>query len=92
MRRQVGRQWTEKRLHTGLKRVLKGLGLVGKLHTFRHSFISHALLANIQVAVVRTWVGHIDQRVIDLHTHMHDPASKAAMERISEVDRNRPEG
>jgi site-specific recombinase XerD len=81
-----GRQWTEKRLLTALQRVLKALKLEGKLHTFRHSFISHALLTNTPVAVVRKWVGHCDPKVIDLYTHVQDAASKAAMQRLSEAD------
>lgn len=39
-----GRRWTERRLVAALKRVLGRLGLPGKLHTFRHAFISNALL------------------------------------------------
>src|SRR4051794_25748615 len=70
-----GRQWTERRLLSALKRILKKLKLEGKLHTFRHSFISHALLNNTAVAVVKQWVGHVDPHVIDLYTHVHDAAS-----------------
>ena len=83
-----GRQWTERRLLSALKRVLKPLKLFGKLHTFRHSFISHALLTGIPSAVVRSWVGHIDTQTIDLYTHIHDPASQAAMQRLSEANRS----
>jgi len=83
-----GRQWTERRLLAALKRVLKGLGLEGKLHTFRHSFISHALLQNTPVSVVKEWVGHVDDAVIKLYTHVHDDASQAAMQRLSKADRS----
>jgi integrase len=83
---QAGRQWTERRLLAALKQVLAKVGLVGKLHTFRHAFISHALLIPTPVAVVKKWVGHVDPRVIDLYTHVHDGASKDAMERRSEAD------
>ena len=79
-----GRQWTERRLLSELKRVLKGVGLVGKLHTFRHSFISNALVKGVPVAVVRQWVGHVDPRVIDLYTHVHDAASQAAMKKLAD--------
>jgi hypothetical protein len=40
----AGRQWTERRPLAALKAVLKPLGMSGKLHTFRHYFISNALL------------------------------------------------
>ncbi|MSR55272.1 MAG: site-specific integrase, partial [Gemmataceae bacterium] len=87
---QLGQQWTERRLLMSLKSVLKGIGLelAGKLHTFRHSFISHALLCNTPAAVVRKWVGHVDQRTIDLYTHVHDVASRVAMDRLSDDFKN----
>jgi integrase len=80
-----GRQWTERRLLAGLKRVLKKLSLPGKIHTFRHSFISAALLNGTPPAIVRKWVGHVDPRIIDLYTHVHDVASQEAMRRLSEA-------
>jgi integrase len=39
---------SERRLLRALKRKLKGLGLPGHLHTFRHAFISRALIAGIR--------------------------------------------
>lgn len=78
-----GRQWTERRLLSTLKRLLKQLKLEGKLHTFRHGFISRALLNGIPVAVVRQWVGHVDPHVIDLYTHVHDAASQEAMKKLT---------
>ena len=81
-----GRQWTERRLLTALKRVLKGLGLPGKLHTFRHTFISNALLKGIPVAVVREWVGHVDDQIIQHYTHVHNEASQEAMQRLAKAN------
>lgn len=82
-----GRQWTERRLLAALKRVLGRLKLPGKLHTFRHSFISNALLNGTAVAVVKEWVGHVDRQVIELYTHVHNSASQAAMQRLAEANR-----
>lgn len=84
--RQSGRQWTERRLLDGLKRVLKGLGMPGKLHTFRHTFISHALLSGMPVAVVQDWVGHVDAEIIKLYTHIHNDASQLAMQRLAKLN------
>jgi len=84
-----GRQWTERRLLAALKRVLKGLGLPGKLHTFRHTFISNALLKGTPVAVVKEWVGHVDDEVIKVYTHVHDGASQAAMRKLTEANLGR---
>jgi integrase len=90
---QPGRQWTERRLLAALKRVLKAVGLPGKLHTFRHTFISHALLNGVPAAVVREWAGHVDEAVIRLYTHVHDDASQAAMRRLAGADQgNHQEG
>ncbi|HUR53292.1 MAG TPA: tyrosine-type recombinase/integrase, partial [Gemmataceae bacterium] len=81
-----GRQWTERRLLGALKNTLAGLGLPGKLHTFRHAFISDALLKGTPVAVVKEWVGHVDQQVLALYTHVHNDASQAAMQRLAEAN------
>jgi site-specific recombinase XerD len=79
----VDRQISERRLLLSLKRFLKQLGLKGHLHTFRHSFISHALIQGIPEAIVRQWVGHVDRDVMKLYTHIADAASQAAMQRLA---------
>jgi site-specific recombinase XerD len=81
-----GRQWTERRLLGALKRVLKRLKLPGKIHTFRHTFISNALLNGMPVAVVQEWVGHVDPEIIKLYTHVHNEASQAAMQRLTKAN------
>ena len=80
-------QLSERRLLQYLKRVLKRLGLPGHLHTFRHTFISHALMQGTPEAIVRQWVGHVDREVLKLYTHINDAASQAAMQRLA-VDPN----
>src|SRR6516225_9583101 len=77
---------TERRLLSALQRVLKKLKLPGKLHTFRHAFISNALLRGTAPAIVRAWVGHVDEQIIKLYTHVHDHASQAAMQRLSDAN------
>lgn len=74
---------SERRLLQHLKRVLRKLGLPGHLHTFRHSFISHALTTGTPEAVVRRWVGHVDAEVMKRYTHIADDISKAAMARLA---------
>lgn len=83
-RSEPGRQWTERRLLKDLKRLLRKLGLEGKLHTFRHSFISEALQRGIPTAVVRDWVGHVDPKIIDHYTHIHSQTSQAHMRQLHE--------
>jgi integrase len=91
-RSESGRQWTERRLLSALKQVLAGLHLPGKLHTFRHAFISNALLNGTPVAVVKEWVGHVDREVIALYTHVHDNASQAAMQRLAAANQGPQRG
>ena len=74
-----GRQIAERRALVALKRVLSKLGIEGKLHSFRHSFISRCLTAGIEEAVVRSWVGHVDPSIMRLYTHI---TSNVSQERI----------
>lgn len=78
-----GRRWSERRLLAKLKLVLKTVQLPGKLHTFRHAFVSNAQLQGIPEAVVRKWAGHVDQRILDQYTTVHDHASQSAMQRLA---------
>ncbi len=80
------RQISERRMLVHLKRVLRLLGLEGKLHTFRHSFISTALIKGTPEAIVRSWVGHVDPAIMKLYTHIADVDSQAAMRRLSQPD------
>jgi integrase len=74
------RQISARRALAHLKVVLKKLGLPGHLHTFRHSFISHALTSGVPPAIVRTWVGHVDEEIMKVYMHIADQQSRAAMD------------
>lgn len=78
-------QISERRLLRSLKRLLKRIGLptAGKLHTFRHSFISKALAANIASATVRSWVGHVSEKILAMYTHVHASQAQQAMQQFS---------
>lgn len=76
-------QISERRLLQHLKSVLAKLHLPGHLHTFRHSFISHALTSGVPEALVRRWVGHVDADILKMYTHIADAISKAAMSRLA---------
>ncbi|MCC7421866.1 MAG: site-specific integrase [Planctomycetaceae bacterium] len=79
-----GRQISERRALNALKRVLVKLGIEGKLHTFRHSFISRCLTNRIEEAVVRTWVGHVDAGIMRLYTHIHSEVSRDRIQRLDQ--------
>lgn len=76
----AGRQVSDRRALAHLKTVLKKLGLRGHLHTFRHSFVSHALTSGVAESIVRSWVGHIEPQIMKIYTHIADRQSRAAMD------------
>ena len=78
-------QVSERRLLSSLKRTLTKLGLKGHLHTFRHSFISRAIVGGIPEAIIRSWVGHVDQKTLQHYTHIASAESRAAMERLEQA-------
>lgn len=82
----LDRQIDERRSLAALKRVLARLGMEGKLHSFRHSFISRCLTKGIEEAVVRTWVGHVDPTIMRLYTHISSPISQDRIKRLGATD------
>lgn len=79
-----GRQISERRALAALKRVLVRIGIEGKLHSFRHSFISRCLTNGIEEAVVRSWVGHVDPSIMRLYTHITSKVSQARIKLLGE--------
>ncbi|HUG17653.1 MAG TPA: site-specific integrase, partial [Planctomycetaceae bacterium] len=75
---------TTSRLLKAVKRVLKRLSLEGHVHTFRHTFISHALTSGIPEATVRSWVGHVDDKIIRRYTHIADRVSQQHMKELTQ--------
>ncbi len=75
-------QISERRLLTSLKGTLRKLGLPGHLHTFRHSYISRAILNGTPEAIVRGWVGHVDEQTLKLYTHIASQQSQQAMRQL----------
>lgn len=75
-------QISERRLLKSLKRTLAKLKLPGHLHTFRHSYISRAIFNGVPEAVVRSWVGHVDEETIRLYTHIASQQSQQAMQTL----------
>jgi integrase len=75
---------TSSRLLKAVKRVLKKLSLEGHIHTFRHTFISHALTQGIPEATVRSWVGHVDDEILRRYTHVADRVSQQHMRELTQ--------
>jgi integrase len=80
----------DRRALRALKRVLKRLGLRGKIHTFRHAFLFHALIRGTPEALVRAWAGHVDWDILKLYTHIANSDSQEAMKRLSKTDCQTP--
>ncbi|QDV19491.1 site-specific tyrosine recombinase XerC [Gimesia panareensis] len=80
-----GQQISPSRTLRSLKRLLKRIGLPeeGKLHTFRHSFISKALAKGIPATTVRSWVGHVSDEMLRRYTHVLEQDSRAGIERFA---------
>jgi integrase len=76
----------DRRALRALKRILKRLGLKGKIHTFRHAFLSHALIRGTPEALVRAWAGHVDWNILKLYTHIANTDSQEAMKRLSNTE------
>tara|TARA_R110001592_G_scaffold361413_1_gene672017 strand:- start:27105 stop:28280 length:1176 start_codon:yes stop_codon:yes gene_type:complete len=80
-----GRQISPTRTLRALKRLLKRIGMSqdGKVHTFRHSFISKALAKGIPATTVRSWVGHVSDEMLRRYTHVLEQDSRAGIERFA---------
>lgn len=61
----------------------KRLKLPGQVHTFRHTFISLALMNRVPEAVARSWVGHVAPEILRHYTHVFDDRSQTEMLRIA---------
>lgn len=54
------------------------------LHSFRHSFASHAAQAGIPLGRIQAWLGHSSAEITRIYTHYGDTAEQAAvMEAVS---------
>ena len=81
-------QISERRLLRSLKRLLKAQKREGHLHTFRHSFISRAAVAGVPEAIIRQWVGHVDEEILRHYIHIADQQSHAAMRHMNGIPQN----
>lgn len=57
----------------------------GRLHSFRHFFISQAANAGTPIKVVQQWVGHKDSEVIDIYFHLSDRDARRHMNALKIV-------
>jgi len=55
---------------------------LGRLHGFRHFFVSQALLGGASEGEVKDWVGHRDTRMVELYRHLREHDSKLKLQQI----------
>jgi len=55
----------------------------GRLHSFRHFFVSQALLGGASEGEIRDWVGHRDSRIIARYRHLRHTDAQREMAQIS---------
>jgi integrase len=86
VRNPVGdRQLSMDTLRYHLGKVLVKLTMEGKLHSFRHSFVSHALTSDNPVpeAVLQQIVGQVDKKIVKRYTHIADRIARESMQRLA---------
>lgn len=57
----------------------------GRLHSFRHFFVSECAARGIPERVVMEWVGHADSDMVRYYFHLHDEEAKRQMSRLGSI-------
>jgi site-specific recombinase XerD len=74
------------------KRLLKRLGLKGKLHTLRHFFISHCANNGVPPFQLIKWIGHTSLSTVMQYYSLQDEESIQTMQRLSLVGNGSRDG
>jgi integrase len=54
----------------------------GRLHSFRHYFVSMCANNNIPERVTMEWLGHQDSEMVRRYYHLHDEEARRQMDRL----------
>ena len=57
----------------------------GRLHSFRHFFVSQCFLGGASEGEIREWVGHADSKMVEHYRHLGRKDAVAKMEQITFV-------
>ncbi len=57
----------------------------GRLHSFRHDFVSQAFVGGASEGEIREWVGHADSKMVEHYCHLGRKDAIEKMERITFV-------
>jgi integrase len=55
----------------------------GRLHSFRHYFVSMCAANNVPERVVMEWVGHADSAMVRHYFHLHDEEARRQMQSLN---------
>jgi len=66
----IGRPFKPDDLYSKLKPLLKRLGIEGNVHTFRHTFASHLVMAGVDLPTVASLLGHRDISTTMIYAHL----------------------
>jgi integrase len=58
----------------------------GRLHSFRHFFVSQCFLGGASEGEIREWVGHASSKMVEHYRHLGRKHAVAKMEKIKFVD------
>lgn len=58
----------------------------GRLHSFRHYFVSVCVQKLIPEQTTMHWVGHADSKMVKYYYHLHDDESRRQMDRLNVFD------
>lgn len=58
----------------------------GRMHSFRHFFVSQCFLGGASEGEIREWVGHADSKMVEHYRHLGQKDALRRMEQISFVD------
>jgi integrase len=54
----------------------------GRLHSFRHAFVSQAFLDGASEGEIREWVGHTNSRIVERYRHLRNEDARRKMDKI----------
>ena len=60
----------------------------GRLHSFRHYFVSECFRQGASEAQIMEWVGHKDSQTVRRYRHLRQDDSKRAMDQLSFFEDN----
>lgn len=60
----------------------------GRLHSFRHYFVSQCFLGGVSEGEIREWVGHADSRIVERYRHLSDDDAQRKMRQLNLLETN----